>query len=507
MKAKKWLSSVLVCGLLSMSMTPVYAKSTAKSTTDNAKYSIKFDTSDYTEKTATVDGKTIKYRAYEKLVYVKNPVDTKYEIMNVYIPEQYYEGKSIGDYNVKTAPIFMPNAVGGYMPAEPGSPGEDQNGDPNAALVALSKGYVVAEPGARGRTTQNDDGEYTGKAPAAIVDLKAAVRYLRYNDKTMPGDAEKIISNGTSAGGGLSALLGATGNNKEYEPYLKAIGAANERDDIYAVSAYAAITNLDHADMAYEWLYNGINTYKKLQFSDDTDYHNERTFVEGTLTDDQIKISNQLKALFPDYVNSLGLKASNGTRLTLNADGDGTFKNYVKSYVIKSAQTALDNGKDLSSLTWITIKNGKVTDIDFDKYIEYVGRMKTPSAFDGLDLGNAENELFGTSSTNTQHFTQFGLDNDTAGGTLADPAIIKMMNPMYYIGANKTTNAKYWRIRQGSEDNDGSFAVPALLTAKLENQGYDVDFAMPWGQGHGGDYDLDELFDWMDQVVEKTSYK
>ena len=52
-------------------------------------------------------------------------------------------------------------------------------------LVALSKGYVVASPGARGRT------ELTGKAPAAIVDLKAAVRYLKANDKVMPGDAEK----------------------------------------------------------------------------------------------------------------------------------------------------------------------------------------------------------------------------------------------------------------------------------------------------------------------------
>ena len=30
----------------------------------------------------------------------------------------------------------------------------------------------------------------------------------------------------------LSALAGATGNAKEYEPYLKAIGAAKARDDI-----------------------------------------------------------------------------------------------------------------------------------------------------------------------------------------------------------------------------------------------------------------------------------
>ena len=68
-------------------------------------------------------------------------------------------------------------------------------------LVALSKGYVVAAPGARGRTTQAADGTYTGKAPALIVDMKAAVRYLRHNAGKLPGDTEKIISNGTSAGG------------------------------------------------------------------------------------------------------------------------------------------------------------------------------------------------------------------------------------------------------------------------------------------------------------------
>ena len=64
--------------------------------------------------------------------------------------------------------------------------------------------------GTRGRTTQAADGTYTGKAPGLIVDMKAAVRYLRHNAGKLPGDTEKIISNGTSAGGALSTLIGAT---------------------------------------------------------------------------------------------------------------------------------------------------------------------------------------------------------------------------------------------------------------------------------------------------------
>ena len=231
----------------------------------------------------------------------------------------------------------------------------------------------MAAPGARGRTLREANGTYTGKAPACIVDLKAAVRYLRHNDKVMPGDAERIISNGTSAGGALSALLGATGNSADYAPYLKAIGAAEARDDIYATSAYCPITNLDHADAAYEWLFGGLNTYHGWG-------------GKGALTADQAKVSGELKALFPAYLNGLGLRGPDGTALTLDASGTGSFRDYVKSFVVASAEQALQHGADLAGLTWVTVKDGTVTDIDFDGYVAYATRMKTPPAFDALDL-------------------------------------------------------------------------------------------------------------------------
>ena len=260
-------------------------------------YNLNFDVNkNYTTKTATVNGKTVTYRAYENIVYVAKPVDIAYQTINIYIPEEYFKNKTVGKYNAKTAPIFFPNTVGGYMPGAAGIPGNGRDGQPDASLIALSNGYVVASPGARGRTLEKD-GKYTGKAPAVIVDLKAAVRYLRYNDNKMPGRADRIISNGTSAGGGVSALLGATGNNTDYEPYLKEIGALNARDDIYAVSAYCPITNLDNANTAYEWMFNNIKTYKKIEISM-LDYNVERKYTEGALTDDEISRSNDLKKCF-----------------------------------------------------------------------------------------------------------------------------------------------------------------------------------------------------------------
>ena len=124
------------------------------------------------------------------------------------------------------------------------------------------------------------------------------MRYLKANDQAMAGDANKIISNGTSAGGALSALLGTSGGSKDYEPYLRQLGAARANDTIFAVSAYCPITNLEHADAAYEWQFNGVNDYQKIDISM-LDYKGERKLVKGTQTPAQIQLSGSLKALFP----------------------------------------------------------------------------------------------------------------------------------------------------------------------------------------------------------------
>ena len=73
-----------------------------------------------------------------------------------------------------------------------------------------------------------------------------------------------------------------------------------------------------------------------------------------------------------------------------------------------------------------------------------------------------------------------------------------MMNPMHYIAKTPT---QHWRIRVGTADRDTSLAVSAILAAKLKNSGKSVDYALPWDVPHSGDYDLDELFAWVDKVA------
>jgi hypothetical protein len=170
--------------------------------------------------------------------------------------------------------------------------------------------------------------------------------------------------------------------------------------------------------------------------------------------------------------------------------------------VIDSAQTALDKGTDLSGFAWITIQDGVVTDLDFDEYLAYATRMKPAPAFDGIYAPSWENNLFGTATTAAQHFTEYSFSTPYATwiAPLADWQIVKMMNPMYYIGDSGATSSHYWRIRHGAIDRDTALPIPVILATKLANTGHDVDFAIPWGQGHGGNYDLPALFDWIEAI-------
>ena len=74
------------------------------------------------------------------------------------------------------------------------------------------------------------------------------------------------------------------------------------------------------------------------------------------------------------------------------------------------------------------------------------------------------------------------------------------MNPMNYIDDDQATTARHYRIRHGSVDRDTSLAISAMLTAKLRMSGVNAELQYPWGVPHSGDYDLPELFAWIDSI-------
>ena len=529
-------------------------------------YSIDFDPKDFVKRTLNANGETVTFRAYENLVYIRKPYDPESQMLSVYIPEAYFKGETVNGFTAETAPIFMPNGVGGYLPGKIEEPEENsRQGGANAALYALSNGYVVVSPAIRGRSLKHKNGYETGKAPALIADYKAAVRFVRHNRKAgrIPaGDTEKIIASGTSAGGALSALLGATGNAKEYQPYLNELGAAKERDDVFAAMAYCPITNLENADMAYEWMFNSADEYYSRGFAgrvadDDASAADALTnrpanapaeVKTGTpITPEQKTVSTELKERFAEYLNGLNLRDSLGNRMNLAQDGDGLFREYIESLYLASAQDAIDTGEDIKATPWLTVSDGTAVHMDFDKYVATVKRLKGVPAFDAFDMSTGENNEFGTYDVANRHFTRYGLEHssvvtvpkqeaETAAQKekaekyrnaspleklrlqkaylqeqmekdkldlspyMADSNVIAMLNPMNFIGRADVQTAPQWRIRHGALDRDTALAIPALLALKLKNNGKTVDFKVPWGYGHAGDYDLPELFAWTDRI-------
>ena len=480
----------------------------------SAKISLAFDAKNYESMSTTVDNKEIKYRAFEYIPYVANPIDIDQQYMNIYVPEEYFNNGTINGYNTQTAPIFMPNAVGGYMPSQAMTP-KMENGKPNSVLYALSRGYVVASPATRGRTNKASDGNFIGKAPAVIVDLQAATAYLHANDSAMPGNANRIITNGTSAGGGVSLLQGATGNSSDFQPYLQALGAATAATNVYAVSAYAPITNLDAADMAYEWSYNGITSFNKVTMGQGelpqanvggNSAPPQRTMQRVNLNTDDLAYSKMLSEHFPDYVNNLQLRDSLGRVLKLDKNGNGTFKNYVKEFIVAAANKAEAKGTDLSKHTYLVRDNktGTIKDINWEAYNHFVSRSKAPGAFDSRANDTGENNLFGTSTTDNNHFTITAALHDSTANQdvyVENAKIVTMMNPMNYLGSPAATNARFYRIRYGTADSNTSVAIPLIVGTRAQNLGYRVDMATPFDVDHSGDYDLEELFNWMDNIV------
>lgn len=463
---------------------------------------LKFDDRNYEVETLTLEGRSITYRAFKDIIYVENPVAPEYQKLNLFVPEAYYHGESLNGFCRDTAPIFLLNTVGAYMSGRADVPGYNfrpyGKGKLNNSFCALERGFVVAAAAARGSELTDAEGHNVGVAPAVITDLKATVRYLRHNRGRIPGNVDRIISDGTSAGGAMSALLGVSGNAPEYEPYLEAAGAAKERDDIYAAVCYCPIMNLEHADMAYEWLLDGLDEYDSLRFYRVED-HVEAEPYSGTLTQEEKEFHFELKEKFIHYLNSLELKTAEGVLLQLDEEGRGSFRDVLNHYMKRSAQKALDQGEDFSQAAFLKADGETVTEFDLEAYRKVCGRMKKVPAFDQWDGANAENRLFGTEKVRENHFTREGLEHDTYGCGMADERLIYMMNPMNYCSGEASDVAPYWRIRHGAKDCHTSWAIPLIFALSLKKEKVNFEFA--WGQPHSGDYDMEEMMDWLEEIT------
>lgn len=490
------------------------------------------------------------------VVYVANPASLDYETLGIYVPGAYLEATANGDgtytasvkpdaqvgqFTAATAPYILPVNTPGYNASQAPSWLAD------GIASYTQAGMIYLQPGIRGRdnTTDSQGQEVVGGAPWGVTDLKAAIRYVRYNKDVLPGDTDKIVSFGHSGGGAQSAILGASGDSTLYNPYLEALGAAMKdkegnpiSDAPYGTMTWSPITSLDYADAAYEWNLG--------QFAD------SNTRAEGTFTQ---ALSQDLAKEYANYINQLGLKHE-GQALTLTESSEGiytqgSYATYLEGVVNQSLNNFLADtsfpytsdgagpGGSTESVTyetaqayidslnaetqWVTYdaaaNRAKISSLaDFAKYVKTAS--KSVPAFDALDRSLAENAVFGVADANELHFdqlvarllknnqakyesltdwnsqyvTDFESDlakTDSLGKTIAERQ--DLYNPMFYLtsaysGYQTSKPAPHWRIRSGLSQGDTALTVETNLALALENQANgavkSVDFATVWGQGN-----------------------
>lgn len=273
--------------------------------------------------------------------YVTKPGAADYENLGVYVPGKYLTGTknsdgtytatvnasgAVGDYTAATAPIVLPVNTPGYAAQKP--PSSYSYDDVSAYL---KEGFVYVAAGMRGKDSNTDS--YTGNAPWGVTDLKAAVRFVRYNAALLPGSKDRMVVFGHSGGGAQSAVMGSTGDAGEYTAYLESLGAAmtdangNKLSDAIAgAMCWCPITSLDEANAAYEWNMGQFST---------TD-----TRAAGSWTK---AYSQDLAASFGPYLNSLGLKAS-GKALTLKKSATGVYlAGSYHEHLMSVIETSLNN--------------------------------------------------------------------------------------------------------------------------------------------------------------------
>ena len=399
------------------------------------------------------------------VVYCASPVLAEAEHLVVYAPAAYMTQNADGTvvlnpkgsivsstgvvYTAETAPILFHNTSGGYS----SSTIQPVN------TAYLREGYVHVSVATRGKetksvanentgsyttdhrgimdTTKNDEGEYIGQFPAIMVDLKAAIRYLKANDGVLPGNSQRIVSRGYSSGGAVSAMLGASGNSPVFESYLKEIGAADTTDDIFIALASAPITNLSSADASYEWyqfaneeyfLFNAMAFDREGNAIPDfpvgmANFHKLGDNVLGGVHEKEL--SAKLYAWFVDYVQDLGFDLGDDGRSGAFYEGfaqiySDSLTEFVARYdELKSLldgrnYTAPDTvGEYLADIQneddpWFTYDadTGVVTIVSLDAFVyNYLNRGKMCPSLDSYNYRSNENNAFTAPDGTTLHFS------------------------------------------------------------------------------------------------------
>lgn len=479
---------------------------------------------------------------YQGVYINSNITNTEYQTMDIYVPKDYMETDSdgnvtginheakIGSYTADTAPVVYLNEMGGWRSSSPKAPDTS----------FLNEGMIYVSAGGRSRDAVDENGNITGKSPTQMVDLKSGLIELRANTDVIPGDMTKIISTGTSGGGQMSSILGASGNMAVYYPYMYEAGVLGVTknadgnyssvfdDSVYAAQLYCPIADLENADIAYAWWW--------VNLADKGGVYN------GSITDFEKRLQELEAEAFVEYINGLNLRDSEGNALTLTGLREGTYYDAILQNISDALNAAVANGdidpdeayKNYSN--WLEkTEDGTWKVTDLDGFMIGTGlvskRNKAIPGFDTMDK-SAEGDAFGTDTDQAVHFSKSvaqilsdnyeelsalkGFDQEAVDDYIEqalnsdESALIEeqtnLLNATEILLANNGLNAAsfahYWRDRSGTADQHTSFSVGYNILLAAQLRGATVDYHLVWDMQHGNNEGTSTgtMIDWINEI-------
>lgn len=423
--------------------------------------------------------------------YCENSINEENEKFEIYVPGEYFIGEKNNDgtykcsinpngkktrYTAETAPMIISIESNEEIEQKP-------HKEYNIEIIRkyINEGYVYIWPGFRGlkekQNMQNDE-EYSTAIIQGIADVKAMIKFLRFNKEVLPGNTDRIIAFGKNGGGTKSGILGASGNSGLFTLELKAVGSIMQNtddDSIYdgvnATMCCSPVNNIYISKKSYSWFVE--------QYIAETD-------------EDTKKEIEDLASQYANYINWLKLKSEDGSLLFLvNGAKEGIFTSGTYyDYIKKELENYINSFLKNTSFPYISSKNN----IKYETAKDYVEKLNDRTNFLTYDIN--------TNTVKINTIEEFIKHCQDKKEKIVERISENEYNHYYYL-SNKYGNkgdlfvSRYWNICSILDEQYSDFLNDENMKLLLEKNEdiRKIDYNYIWARDYSDEEKDKKTFD------------